>query len=88
MKQSKINELKKKWIREDEDTQAEWAVKKTDPETENMLVSGKLTIIINDIPIHVKSHCITHNDDESIGKAMQAVNEVLLRFLQNKGGIL
>ena len=82
MKQEQIQRLVKKWIREDESSKAKWEVYETEKDSTTVVVTGNLVIHFENQSIEVCGTCPTENNDESIGRAIQAINEGIMKKLQ------
>lgn len=72
--------LVKEWIRNDEDVTSKWEIQET--EDNQVVVTGKLQVSIDTNAFRVAGSCCTANDDESIGRAMQTINDGILCKLQ------
>ena len=83
MVQKKLESILKNWIEEDRNVNAIWTVKESASDPETIHISGKTSIILQDRTVEVIGSCLTHNDDESIGKAIQSINDGILAKLQN-----
>lgn len=81
MSHNSLNGIVDKWIRDDEDVNARWEVLET--EDNRVVVSGKLIITIDDRAYEVSGSSCTENDDDSIGRAIQAINDGILKYLKN-----
>lgn len=81
MAHKELQAIVKDWIRDDENVKAKWVIQET--EEDQVIVSGKLKINKNSIAMEVCGFCCTANDDDSIGRALQTINEGILRKLQN-----
>ena len=71
-----------KWIAKDELTSAIWEIQACQDDSESVLVSGTLNVNIDNQTRMLKVTSSTHDDEESIGRTLQALNESLLRVLQ------
>lgn len=78
-----LKSLENEWIRDDENVHVQWIIKET--EEKNVEVSGILIITVDNITFDVKRSCNTSKDDESIGRAMQAINSDILSLLKKIG---
>lgn len=76
-----LRTLVKEWIRDDENVKAKWEIQET--EENHVVVSGKLKINKDSMALEVSGSCCTENDNESIGRALQSINEGILRKLQS-----
>lgn len=76
-----LQTLVKEWIRNDDNVGVKWVIQETDDN--QTVVSGKLKYNRDSLVLEVSGSCCTANDDESIGRTLQAINEGILRKLQN-----
>ena len=81
MAQKDLRTQLKEWIRNDENVNAKWEIQET--EENHVVVSGILKINKDSIALEVSGSCCTANDNESIGRALQSINEGILRKLQS-----
>lgn len=82
MAHTDLSTLLKNWIPEDRKANALWEVKES-TETDSVTVRGTLKVTIENCePYVLACHCDTQNDDDSIGRALQALNEKLLNQIQ------
>lgn len=70
------------WIQDDGNVKAKWEIQET--EENQVVVTGILMVTIDTNVYKVTGSSRTTNDDESIGRAMQAINDGILNNLYNK----
>ncbi len=78
---SVIHRLIDKWIAKDNKTNAIWEIKTSQNDPESILVSGTLTVNTGNQTQLIKETCITNDNEDSIGAALQAINDSLLKIL-------
>ena len=71
-----LNILVKEWIRSDENVNADWEIQET--EDNQVIVTGKLRINIGTNVFYVTGSSSTLNDNNSIGRAIQTINDGIL----------
>ncbi len=82
MKKLNVESIENKWVREDERTNAKWSIDVDKDNEGNVILSGEITITLDDRIITVKGACTTLNDEESVGRAMQSINDGILKKIQ------
>ena len=76
-----IQDLQKQWIPEYELTATGWGIKLGS--NESAIVSGTLKVNVGINSYSVKVTIRTHADEESVGRAMQSINQNILLKLQD-----
>lgn len=74
--------LVNKWTEPDERVNTKWTIRKSPLDPETVIVKGQTTIDIDDKSYSISCSCNTEDKDDSIGAAIQAINEFFLGELQ------
>ncbi len=74
-----LQALVRDWIRDDDDVKAKWEI--LEIEENQVEVTGSLKVTIDTRVFKVTGSSRTANDDESIGKAIQSINNDILNNL-------